>query len=1236
MSPVTRKQFPSKFVDLERMISNEYSIILESNPSVVRDAAYDPSSKVESSMAAKETKKQAKQGEADEDTGGGASGKKDMECHLCGKKGHFWRECRKRDESLSFKENKAAIDSKKGGGAAGAGGKKGGAGAGGAATERVNACWTAAITSEYEDARTVCTSEEREDCNWSHLGHGVGGDEIDYILDTGTETGTANKAGREALLRLFDERVTLVGVGGSTVVDEAGYNIFGKARVLKDDSRVNLVAQYEFGSEWQMVNPDHNTVYLVGWPGGQYEGQSCCFIRNFKRYKDNLLHYTVKKRDIIEGCYGQREFYRPPVVPNEASMSAARVAVLDKVDDLHDLYSHASAAAMERLVDTTEEDLGVTVEDIRLWQTVRAHHCTGCLEGKMKEHNRVASTTSKQFLPGQAGVADLMFVDQVGEAKKPVYLHVDEGSKCLVAVALKGRDTDSLKFAFEQVYGYYKSAGHNLRQLTFDRESAIVAMEGWIQTHGVLVHLKAAGQKVGLVEVNIRLIREAARAVKAGVRERYGYKVPDRFNIDLVLDCVGVINRIAKPGQTRSPFELFTNTKPDVLRDIRVPWGKPIIAKKPKGVSSDLLVTGQWVIPVRRSFNGSGVLKVYVPESGKYAYRLKLQHAKSVPNWVIEKLNVLQPNAIIGFEDEPEPPISLTEDSDVPEHADESNTVVEALGVLNGEVSDTQNVQGEIDGAKKVLHEAYEQILAEEVNASESNIDFEGGYENFPEVEFEGDVLDTVEPIVELDSIEQHSNRYPVRKNRGVPPERLVYGTFQQGLKERPELVKSALRKELEVLARKKVWHGVHYDDLTNEQKKLVVGNLLHHTVKYKPDGSYDKDKVRIVMLGNQQTVVGETEGPVCRVESVLSVINIALLYKLELVKIDFVAAYLNTIMPDEVRHKWLRLDKYTAAALVEMDPGIWTEFLRSDGSILVKLDKLLYGAKEAGHYWNKTLMPIFVNAGYKINRKDKCVVYRITDDCMSVGAITVDDCLFAVSITEKERLYKVCRDAFEDITVEEGDTVNVIGMSIHLNRAEGSATIKQDGYIKKLLAEWGPTDRAPTPSTSDFFEFDPTSPLLEDQIEFLSINAGLMYAGKRTYPEILPAVTQLAKRYYKATKQDMAKARKVLAYINGCENHSLYIRPNSLQIIASADASYGEHDDGKSHSGGCVGFSSDRGVSYFIYVSSKQPIVTKSSCEAELVCVNTVVSGYASFWMRWVCGINSLLLCIRITSQLY
>ena len=100
---------------------------------------------------------------------------------------------------------------------------------------------TAAITSEYEDARTVCTSEEREDCNWSHLGHGVGPDEIDYILDTGTETGTANKAGREALLRLFDERVTLVGVGGSTVVDEAGYNIFGKARVLKDDSRVNLV-----------------------------------------------------------------------------------------------------------------------------------------------------------------------------------------------------------------------------------------------------------------------------------------------------------------------------------------------------------------------------------------------------------------------------------------------------------------------------------------------------------------------------------------------------------------------------------------------------------------------------------------------------------------------------------------------------------------------------------------------------------------------------------------------------------------------------------------------------------------------------------------------------------------------------------------------------------------------------------------------------------------------------------
>jgi len=58
--------------------------------------------------------------------------------------------------------------------------------------------------------------------------------------------------------------------------------------------------------------------------------------------------------------------------------------------------------------------------------------------------------------------------------------------------------------------------------------------------------------------------------------------------------------------------------------------------------------------------------------------------------------------------------------------------------------------------------------------------------------------------------------------------------------------------------------------------------------------------------------------------------------------------------------------------------------------------------------------------------------------------------------------------------------------------------------------------------------------------------------------------------------------------------------------MISTADASYGEHADGKSHSGGTVGFESDTSCN-FAFVSGKQPVVAKSVGEAELIAENKV-----------------------------
>jgi hypothetical protein len=62
-------------------------------------------------------------------------------------------------------------------------------------------------------------------------------------------------------------------------------------------------------------------------------------------------------------------------------------------------------------------------------------------------------------------------------------------------------------------------------------------------------------------------------------------------------------------------------------------------------------VTGQWVVVVQRIMNGTGVLKVYLIQTKKYAYRLHFVRA-SAPEWVLEALKEIHLDATIWFEEE--------------------------------------------------------------------------------------------------------------------------------------------------------------------------------------------------------------------------------------------------------------------------------------------------------------------------------------------------------------------------------------------------------------------------------------------------------------------------------------------------------------------------------------------------------------------------------------------------------
>ena len=155
--------------------------------------------------------------------------------------------------------------------------------------------------------------------------------------------------------------------------------------------------------------------------------------------------------------------------------------------------------------------------------------------------------------------------------------------------------------------------------------------------------------------------------------------------------------------------------------------------------------------------------------------------------------------------------------------------------------------------------------------------------------------------------------------------------------------------------------------------------------------------------------------------------------------KIDITAAYLNTPMNDDVKHKWLMLDKDVAKVLMSMVGEYWKTYLHRDGKILVKLDKIMYGFKEAAYWRNVTLTKIFLENGYQQKSKDKCVFVKFEHNQILYCAVTVDDCFFAATRNGNEEWInsqvEMIKAAFDKLTLERREAINILGMTVYMER---------------------------------------------------------------------------------------------------------------------------------------------------------------------------------------------------------
>ena len=206
----------------------------------------------------------------------------------------------------------------------------------------------------------------------------------------------------------------------------------------------------------------------------------------------------------------------------------------------------------------------------------------------------------------------------------------------------------------------------------------------------------------------------------------------------------------------------------------------------------------------------------------------------------------------------------------------------------------------------------------------------------------------------------------------------------------------------------KLTFHPVSRRTLTEKEMKSVIRSSCFMMEKATPDGVVDKAKASVVAGGNQQDksiyTLDETSSPTVSMAAVLATMAIAAQEGMHVITMDVETAYLNAKIIDD-KPVYMKIGPLVTAILAQLDAE-FEKYLDSEGAVIVKLDKAVYGCVESAVLWYKNLRSTLEADGYEVNPYDLCVFNKIYKGNLITVIFHVDDLL--ATCVSKEGLEKL------------------------------------------------------------------------------------------------------------------------------------------------------------------------------------------------------------------------------------
>ena len=303
--------------------------------------------------------------------------------------------------------------------------------------------------------------------------------------------------------------------------------------------------------------------------------------------------------------------------------------------------------------------------------------------------------------------------------------------------------------------------------------------------------------------------------------------------------------------------------------------------------------------------------------------------------------------------------------------------------------------------------------------------------------------------------------------------------------------------------------------------------------VKHNEKGEIACYKARLVTNGNTQQEginFNETFATVTKLPSVRAVLANAASQGWEIHQIDIKNAYLNAELSETI---------YMRPPPGCLKPG-------QDGKVC-RLIKCLYGTRQAGFEWYKTLPEFFVEIGFMRSAVDHVVFFRHEGEFLSVVSVSTDD--MAISGNMIESINWVKGEFKKQFEISDlGEIKWLLGLEVKYNKAARTLSISQSAYVNKLVERFGLNDANTIstpfePGTILFSNQSPSTPHQTADIQnipYKELVGSVAWSALATHPDIsFPSLT-LSQFMQNPGHAHWEAGKRVVHYLKGTRNYAL------------------------------------------------------------------------------------------------